>query len=58
MRVINPDFLTSYNYHIIKGHESPVIAIDVDESGNYIISADKKGTIIIWDVKTSKILER
>jgi len=41
-----------------EAHEYPVLAIDVDEAGNYLVSLDKGGNVIIWDVRTSKIVER
>ena len=42
--------------NILLGHEQSVLAIAVDPSGRYIVSAGKDRSLKLWDTKSSKLL--
>jgi ribosome biogenesis protein ERB1 len=43
---------------VYEGHEARVRAISLDSRGQFMASGDEKGTLIIWDVLTTRILMR
>ncbi|CAF3133584.1 unnamed protein product [Rotaria sp. Silwood2] len=51
-------FVTERAAAILRGHNSSVTHLVVDNRENHIISIDKGKNIIIWDVQTLKIIQR
>lgn len=49
-----PSFANIY----YRGHESRIRSIKVNEAGTHLVSGDEKGNVLMFDVKTSRILKK
>ena len=38
----------------LEGHTAPVLSVDLDKSGNTVVSSSCDGSVRIWSVETKK----
>ena len=51
LQVINTSTFATVS---LEGHTAPVLSVDLDKSGNTVVSSSCDGSVRIWSVETNK----
>lgn len=54
---LNVESQISNHDKILNGHEYTVLCLDIDKTGNYLVSGSYDTNVILWDYKTGKQLK-